>query len=87
MKNRGSVWVSVIYAVFVLAAVSVLYIILDQVYENTLYPYAIQKNVDADNLNIIDIAFRFWPIPVGISILWYMVTSARRGGYQYAYQE
>jgi len=63
----------------VLAGVGVIYIILNQVYENTLYDKAISKGVDTTNHNYIDKAWEWLPIPVVLAILYGLMTTALRG--------
>lgn len=63
--------------IFALGAMTLIYIILNQVYTYNFYPDAIQNGVNATNLNWIDVVWTFWPVPVLIAIVWGMITAGR----------
>jgi len=46
------------------AAVTVLYIVLNQAYTHTIKPWGVSAGVDAGNASLIEIAWFMWPIPV-----------------------
>lgn len=76
--SKGQVWSEYMLGLFVIFAVTVLYIILNQVYEANLYPNAIEDGVDSTNLNWIDTAWEIWPIPVAITVLFSIIQAGRR---------
>jgi len=82
MRNRGSLYASIMVAVFALAAVTIIYIIFDQIYEYNIQPHGVRKGVDATNAELIDTAWTMLPIPILIAVVFGMWTAGRetRGG-------
>lgn len=77
MNNRGSLYASIMTGVMAIAAVTVVWIILDQVYTYNIQPWSIREGVDADNANYMDIAWSMLPIPVLLAVVWGMITAGR----------
>jgi len=82
--RKGSLYGEIMTGIFLLAGMTVMYIILQQVYEYNLYPEAVENGADATNLNLIDIAWDMWPIPVVLAILWAMINAGRSTRVTYA---
>jgi hypothetical protein len=80
LGNRGELWPEIMIGVFMLAAVGVLYIILDQAWEKDIRPDAITEGTDATNLAIIDAAWDMWPIPVVLAYLFGVLRTGRKAG-------
>lgn len=77
MNNRGSLYASIMVGVFALAAVTVVWILLDQVYTYNIQPWSIREGVDSANANYMDIAWNMLPIPVLLAVVWGMIAAGR----------
>ena len=81
---RGRVmWGSFMEGVFTIAAVTIMYIILQQTYEYNIKPYGVDKGADTVNASYIDMAWDFWPIPVMLAFFFMIIkkgTQNRAGG-------
>lgn len=78
LNRRRGMWADYMSAIFVLAAVTLIYILLHQPYVYNFRPWGIQEGTDANSLNYLDIAWNIWPIPVGLAALWSVIQ--RKGG-------
>ena len=76
--NKGQIWTEWISGLAILFAITVIFIILNQIYVNTFYDDAVTNGVDATNLNIIDLAWEWWPIPIVLAILFGMLGTGMR---------
>ena len=64
-------------AIFVLGAITMVYIVLDQIYTNNLYDLALSQNVDSTNLSLVDKLWDYWPYPTLIGIVIGVALSGR----------
>ena len=78
MRNKG-VLSDVMTGIFGLGAITLIFIILNQVYTWNIYPYAIREGTDAGNLNWINIGWTTFLIPVGLAFLYSMMTAGQKG--------
>jgi len=74
--NRG-LWGDYMLAIFIIAAVTIGYIILQQTYEYNIKPHGVGTGVDATNAGYIELAWDFWPVPVMLGFLFMMIKAGR----------
>lgn len=82
MRKGTIIWTEWISSLFIVAAVTLVFIVLNQAWEYTLYDEAVENGVDATNLSYIDSMWELWPMPVIIALILSMIRVSRRG-YQY----
>ena len=70
--NRG-LWTDFMTGIFIIAAVTIIYIILQQTYEFEIKDYGVEHGVDTTNANYIDIAWSFLPVPIMIGFLFMII--------------
>ena len=75
--NRG-LWGDFIQGIFVLAAVTMMYIILQQTYEYNIKPHGVDKGADTVNASYIDMAWDFWPIPVVMAFFFMIIKTGNQ---------
>ena len=77
MKGRRGLWVDFITGIFIIGAVTIAYIILQQVYTYNIQPYGIREGSDTTNMEYIDIAWDFWPIPLLLGLMFSLLKKSR----------
>ena len=86
LGNKGQIWTEMMGGIFALAAITLIYIILQQIYEQEFYTHGIEYGTDSTNLTYIDVAWKFWPIPVVIAVVWGMISVGRAQSRRYGYE-
>jgi len=85
LRSKGSVTVEILVGIFTLAAATVLFIILQQVFLSNLQPAAIERGTSATELNYITIVWTILPIVIVLTVVLSMVISGLQdrgsGGY------
>ena len=76
-NNRRGLWGDFITSIFIIAAITLAYIITQQVYEYDIKPYSVAHGSDTTNMNYIDLAWSMWPIPVMIGFVFMLLKSAK----------
>ena len=77
-KNRGQIWTTFLIAIMMLVVCGLLYILLDQVYEEQLAQTAINNGVYAPNAQLIDYSWKVLPIPVVLVYILGQINESRR---------
>jgi hypothetical protein len=84
LGDKGQIWSEFTMGVMVLVVCGLLYVILNQVYQQQFKQTAIEQGVYAPNANLIDFSWKVILIPVVVAVVYSWINTARRRmGYGY----